>query len=156
MIFVECKPDAKLVRRLTSLPKRQVVHHKGKYELCKRLEARHNTVGVIDEDPTAAAQPSYLAKLALSEEFEQAGINVFADPARDNRLVVLRPKLEDWVLAAAQECDLDVRNKEIALPNNARRLHRVINANLQKFERLLDALETRNAPRLKALQQLLT
>jgi hypothetical protein len=43
-------------------------------------------------------------------------------------------RLEEWILAAANEAGLDVR--AYGLPRTPRQLHGAINTNLDKFERL--------------------
>ena len=52
MIYVECRPDEILVRQVTDLPRRQVVHEiKGKGEVCNRLMRNRDLVAMVDEDP---------------------------------------------------------------------------------------------------------
>ena len=93
MIFVECKPDAALVRRITGLPRRHVMHElKGKYEVCKRIGAQGNCKALIDEDP-GSPLPVYLQTLGPPGKLSSKGVIVFDDRRRNNRVVVLRPKL---------------------------------------------------------------
>jgi hypothetical protein len=63
-------------------------------------------------------------------------------------------RLEEWILAAANEAGLDVR--AYGLPRTPRQLHGAINTNLDKFERLLHVLGFRPSPRLKTLGELLS
>ena len=81
------------------------------------------------------------------------GLKVYQDSPRNNQLIVLCPKLEDWVLRAADEVRLNMSN--YGLPNTANRLHRVINIDLRKFERLMADLNAATSNRLKTLQELL-
>ena len=153
MIYVECKPDEALVRHVTGLPRRQVVHEfKGKYEVCKRVSAQADSRALIDEDP-GSFPPAYLGRMTLSDDSPELGLKVYRDSRKSNTVVVLCPKLEDWILDAARAVGLNVR--DYGLPSRPRELHGVVNANLQKFERLLNALETTPSPRLKTLRQLL-
>ena len=153
MIYVECKPDEILVRFLTGLPKRQIAHEfKGKPEVCRRISEARDTKGMIDEDP-GSVQPTYLSRITLAQEILHLGLKVYEDSPRNNRLVVLCPKLEDWVLRAAGDALLNM--SDYGLPNTANRLHRVINVDLRKFERLMTDLNAATSNRLKTLQDLL-
>ena len=154
MIYAECKPDVELIRTVIGLPRRRVIHElKGKGEVCNRLRKGRDGLALLDEDPTSA-QPPYLRTMRTSEDLHRVGLKVLVDDAGRNRVVVLCPRLEDWVLAAArEEARLDVR--DYSLPRDPGRLHRVINANLAKFERLLEALQSSSARRLTVLRDLL-
>lgn len=151
MIYVECKPDFTLVKSITNIPKRKIIHElKGKSEVCNRLAKRRNCKGLVDEDPLST-QPRYIKKVKLENDLFQYGLKVFYDEHNKNYLLLLCPKLEDWILKAAQEADLNVKN--YFLPNTPEKLHSVINVNLDKFERLLKDLK--DCKRLKTLGKLL-
>lgn len=152
MIFVECNPDIVLLRALTNVPKRNITHEfKGKAEICKKLSKLNDCLALLDEDPSSI-QPSYLIEATLEREIPTNGLRVLHDGANNNYLVILCPRLEDWVLNAAREANIDVRNYN--LPTDASRLHRHINLNLDKFEHLLkDLIEA--SSRLKTLKTLL-
>lgn len=153
MIYVECKPDEALVRHVTGLPRRQVVHElKGKYEVCKRVSAQADSKALIDEDP-GSFPPPYLARMTLSDDSPELGLKVYRDTRKGNKVVVLCPKLEDWILDAARAAGIDVR--DYSLPSRPREPHGVVNANLQKFEGLLKGLDATPSARLKTLGQLL-
>ena len=62
MIYVECSPDAALVRKL-GIPKREIRHSSGKGEVLKRV-LKGASIGVVDEDP-GSPQPRRL------EEFKE-------------------------------------------------------------------------------------
>lgn len=154
MIYVECKPDEALVRHLTGFARRQVAHEfKGEHEVCKRVRAQQGSKGLVDEDP-GSPQPPYFGETILAVDRPELGLKVFDDKRRANRIVVLRPKLEDWILDTARGVSVDVRQHN--LPNRPSQLHGVINANLAKFERLLEELLASSSERLDVLRQLLT
>ena len=93
IIYVECSPDEILIRRLTGLPRRRVIHElKGKYEVLKRLSAQSDLLAVVDEDPSSHVPP-YLNRMSLIENLGDDGIKVFQDKSRRNRVVVLTPRL---------------------------------------------------------------
>ncbi len=146
MIYVECKPDRALVSS-TGI-KDKIIHAGNKSGVCKRLEKNHNSVGIIDEDP-GAPQPPYIERLKKEEPLGVQFI-VLRDTKRNNVLIVLCPKLEEWVLTAAKEAGLAV--SEYKLPSDAEKLHRTINVNLEKFERLLGDMKGKSL-KLKKLRQ---
>lgn len=152
MIYVECKTDQALVRCITNVARREIVHERGKSRVCKKLAERRNCKGLVDEDPSSA-QPPYMAKLTLEKDLPQDELKVLYDASTDNRLIILCPRLEDWILKAAREAKLKL--EKYPLPNSAERLHRVVNLSLDKFERLLEDLKHKDSERLKILRKLL-
>ena len=149
MIFVECKPDEVLVKVI--LPRRETIDElKGRPAVVRQVQRRKNAVGLVDEDPRAV-RPRYLT--TLTGTTNRYGFRVLADPNKRNRIVVLRPRLEDWVLAAAQSAQLDIQER-YGLPADARRLHEVINYRLENLDRLLKAL--RESAPMQALRKALT
>ena len=152
MIFIECKPDLTLLESLTSIPRREITHEfKGKGEICNRLRKLSNCTGLIDEDPDSG-QPLYVKEAKLENDLSEHEIKVLHDNTNNNYIIVLCPRLEEWILKAAREAGIDVRKYD--LPNDAIRLHREINISLDKFENLLEDLK-RSSSRLKSLKRLL-
>ena len=150
MIYVECKSDFALVKSITGIPRREITHEGGKPRVCQRLERQENCKGLVDEDPSRA-QPRYIRKLRLANDLFQYELRELCDESRNNRLIILCPKLEDWILKAAKEADL--RMKKYGLPDTPRELHQVINLDPRKLERLLPDLK--NLERVKTLRKLL-
>ena len=150
MIYVECKPDFALVKLVTKIPGREIVHEKNKPEVCKRLERQRNCKGLVDEDPLSTPPP-YMKKVKTENDLFQYELKVLYDGARNNRLVILCPKLEDWILRAAKEAKLNM--EKYSPPDTPEKLHQEINLDLSKFEKLLTHLK--NSERLKTLKKLL-
>lgn len=150
MIYVECKPDFALVKSITSIPKGEIIHQKGKSRVCQKLEKDKNCKGLLDEDPLST-QPPYMREVKLEGDLFQAELKVFHDESNGNYLFVLCPRLEDWILEATKEAHLSM--KKYGLPNTSEKLHRVINIDLSKFEKLLTDLK--DSQRLKTLRKLL-
>ena len=82
------------------------------------------------------------------------GLRIYRHGERGNTLIVLCPKLEDWLIAAAREVGLTL--DDYGLTASPNRLHDVINDDLRKLDRLLDDLLSAQSPRLLRLQSLLT
>lgn len=152
MIYVECKAEQALVRCITNITRREIVHEPGKSRVCKRLAEQGNCKGLVDEDPYSA-QPHYMKKLRLETDLAQEELKVFYDESNGNHLFVLCPRLEQWVLKAAREANLNM--EKYRLPNTPEKLHRVINLNLDRFERLLEDLKDKDSKRLKSLRKFL-
>lgn len=148
-IYVECKPDYTLVKSITTLPKRLINHAGNKSEVCKNVKKHEMCIGLVDEDPFSV-QPLYLTELEV-EDLSSSELKVLHDPSKDKYVVVMCPRLEDWILRAAQEINIDVR--KYGLPNDGVSLHRKINANIDKFEKLIKDLE--NCTRMKKLRKLI-
>ena len=108
---------------------------------------------MVDEDP-GNIQPPYIGSIRLSEDVTIHGIRVYEDDSRGNRLVVLCPKLEDWILRAASDSDLSMDT--YGLPARASTLHREINGKLDNLSRLLSDLNDAGNARLFKLKELLT
>lgn len=107
MIYVECKPDAALVQILTQLSHRGIVHElKGKYEVVERISSGRNARRMVDEDP-GSVQPAYLARMEVLRDLPQSGLKMLEDVARANRVVLLCPKLEDWIIRVALDAGVD-------------------------------------------------
>ena len=154
MIYVECKPDGVLVRHVTNLSRRQVGHEiQGKGAVCNRLMKSKDAVAMVDEDP-GKTQPRYMRQLSLSREHVDLGLKLYRDRSRNNRVIVLCPKLEDWLLRAVSDMGFDI--ERYGLPGRANALHGVINSNERKIEKVLSDLTDAESPRLLKLRRLLT
>jgi len=137
MIYTECKPDSTLVK-LLGISKKQIIHLGGKPEVCKQLEKREDWKGLVDEDPFSV-QPPYLKKLQEKKNLSNYGLKILNDPSKNNDLIVLRPRLEEWIIKATEEAGIDI--KRYNLPDDGEQLHKVINMDLRKFERLVNELK---------------
>ena len=154
MIYVECKPDGVLVRHVTDLSRRQVRHEiQGKGAVCNRLKKNTDLLAMIDEDP-GKTQPTYMAQLSLSREIAHLGLKLYLDRRRNNRVIVLCPRLEEWLLRATTDLELNIEN--YGLPRRAKAFHDAINLDERKIQRLLTDLTDGASPRLLELHRLLT
>ena len=151
MIYVECRSDVALVRGVTGVSRRGVGHEGGKGEVCNRLRKKNDCIGMVDEDP-ASGQSAYIREARLEQELPEHGIRVLHHDATRNRIILLCPRLEEWILDAAHAAGVSVTS--YGLPNDARRLHGEININLARFGNLLEALKG-SSGRLKTLKGLL-
>ncbi len=154
MLYVEGRADRVLARRL-GVSRREIEDGKGKGGVLRYLVQGRNCQGLVDEDPG-------LPMLTLMNRFVEASaddlmrleLRLYRHGERANTLIVLCPKLEDWLIAAAREVGLTV--DDYGLPASANRLHDVINDDLRKLDRLFDDLLSAQSPRILRLQALLT
>jgi len=153
MIFVECKPDYLLVRKL-GYSKKQIIHAGNISEVCKRLQNNQNCCGLVDEDPYGT-KPTYMVNLLNNSLISNNhDIKVAYDNRRNNYLIVLCPRLEEWFHKTARIIRINLR--QYRLPDNPVKLHAVINENLDKFESFLNAILSQNHPRINELRNALT
>jgi len=138
MIYLECEPDKALVKAL-GVPRKEIRHMFSKGNVCNRLEKSKSSKGMVDEDPESA-QPSYIGKLKPFSS--RHGIKVLLDERNQNYLIVLCPRLEDWVLNVTKEVNIDVL--EYGLPSDPNKLHEVLNIKLGKFKDIIDKIRPKS------------
>jgi len=134
MIFVECKPDRTLTQFLIENFPAEIVHSGNKPGVCKKLKKNQNCIGLIDEDPNSV-QPSYIDNLELEYDLEQFEIRVLKDQTNNNRLIILKPRLEEWIIATTRNCNIEM--EPFGLDSNPHHLHSIINTSLDLFMELI-------------------
>lgn len=156
MIYVECKPDTVMARSLVA--GEEVRHLSGTSRVCHMLMEQSYCRGMVDENDGARKHPyvKKLTALGLVSEQSQCDLIICEDNSQNNRLILLRPRLEEWVIATARIAGLDLRRYR--LPDQPNQLHDVLTlANRQVLnqfrifvQRLLSA-----SHRMKTLASLL-
>ena len=136
IFFVECNPDRVLLQKI-GVTKRNIIHAGPKSGVCKRLSKTTHSIGVVDEDPYSV-QPSYLKGLRVIENSQKHDVKVLFDEKRNNRVIVISPRLEEWIIEAAKEAKVNMH--KYGLPEDGNKLHKLINSELSRFERLLGEL----------------
>jgi hypothetical protein len=133
MIYVECKPDKILIHTLDI---REITHFGGRCFVCRELERRKNLVAVIDEDPRGP-QPSYLKKLKLIKQ--QNSLKLFYDKENNNKVIMICPRLEEWILKAAKQ--QKIKLSDYNLPHESNQFHLVVNLDITNFQKLIHTLK---------------
>ena len=154
MLYVEGKPDRILALKLTGLPGSEILRERNKSEVLKRLVEQSNCLAIVDEDP-GHSPPSYLDRMQVATNLSNLGFRVLEHRAQGNRVILLCPRIEEWIIQAAEDSDLRLDYRRYNLPHNAVQLHQVINFDLRKLERLIDDLMQSGAPRIRQLSNLL-
>jgi hypothetical protein len=145
MVHVECRPYEVLVSKL-GLNKKMVKHHQGKSRVFHNLKLTKDQLAMVDEDPGSPRHP-YEKSFELKEE--SGGSKYFTDKS-GNKIIVLRVKLEDWIIWVCKKENTDIT--KFGLPDKPNDLHDVINHKLRNFERLIDALIEKNSPSILKLK----
>ncbi|MCW3131149.1 MAG: hypothetical protein N2V73_00255 [Candidatus Methanospirare jalkutatii] len=119
--YVEDVAHRELVLVLTKVSKKQVRYKDmNKTEVLKKLreESEEHIVGVVDEDPDKT-QPPLLRNFEEFANDERANIRILR--LNEAKLIILRPRFEEWILKVARNSRLDV--KKYGLPEDADKLH---------------------------------
>ena len=107
---------------------------------------------MIDEDPLSAQHP-YEKDGVSHGNYSQYDIKRLHYPSQDNELIILCPKLEDWILKTAQIAGIDVNRH--GLPDEPNKLHRTIDQKLNEFRILVNMLKRQKSDRILTLTNLL-
>ena len=157
---VECDADLVLLLRL-GIGRKQIHHASGVARVAERLERSQNCVGVVDEDP-GKLRPRYLSSLTSAGRDDRHGLELLRDGRRNNFVVVLCPRLEEWLLRAAEECGIDVGI--FTLPGHGEELHRLLSGKrggrekrgaMRRYEEFIEALRSSGSGRLAQLRKAL-
>jgi len=137
-VLVECNADEVVLRNL-GVQKRQLFHFGGKDKLINRLRHLHGAVGVVDEDPASIQHPDLKASYRQTESAE--GLRLLArQGSGGQRLVVICPKLEDWLIERAKSSG--IRPEDHGLPSDPDRLHSIPRYEQKEgFRRFLSVLK---------------
>lgn len=148
-LFVECKADETLVVALGAA-RLQVEHAANRAGVCAQLARREGVIGMVDEDPDSAPQ-SYMK--SLPQESWEHSVRVLSDKERGNRVVVLSPRLEEWLVESAKSAGLKMTDFGFE-SDNGLQLHSEINQRLRNEQNLIEALLVAKNPRIVRLQSL--
>ena len=149
-VILECKADEALAKAV-GVPRQSVQHFLGRGRVCNRLAHVTRTTGMMDEDPEVT-KPLYFSCLVyLSGDH---AIQFFLDKERDNRVLVLRPRLEEWLVQTAKDSSCKMTDYGFASDNGVR-LHGEINQRLDSLRKLAQDLLKAESKRMLRLRELL-
>jgi len=138
---VECNNDVAFVNELMNGKyKEKIIHAGNKTNVLKTLEKRSQCVGLIDEDPSSS-QPPKLRDIQLQD----VGNDIKVGKYKGNLIVVLCPRLEEWVEKVVRNAGIQKNIKAKDLEDE-KRLVNVIqklttsNPELEPIRRLRDLL----------------
>lgn len=139
MIYLECNPDKVLVSAL-GISSKEIKHAYSKGNVCNTLVKNSNAIGLVNEDPSGS-QPGYIK--TLQHQAFQHGVKLLVDQRRGNRLIMLCPRLEEWIISAAKEAGINLIDYD--LPEDAKQLHKIINLKQSSFNRFVDDIKSSSA-----------
>jgi hypothetical protein len=122
IVLVECYSDTALIRAL-GVQRRSLRHEfcKGNVMNALRKEAS-DAAGLIDADPNTQNPPAELSNYRQTQTANGLRLLVHTrEPQK--RVVEVDPRLEDWLVARAAACGLDLA--QYGLPRTARELKRI-------------------------------
>ncbi len=142
-VCVECNPDEVLI---DVLGYKDIIHEGPKPEVTRRVVNNDDVLGIEDEDPSS--EPSELLG-NFTEVRREMDLALLEWKGR--RIILICPKLEDWILSAARESHIDVRDARYHLPDQPYKLKKVINKRLDSYRLLVEDLK--DNPRLVLLRR---
>lgn len=149
MFVVECRTEVTLVTCLTSVSKKRVTHASGRSRVIRQLLKNYeNSVGMVDEDPNATHSHD-MQRFSEIEFSKRDAIRILCHNQRNNCLIVLCPRLEEWIIEASREANIDLNRYN--LPNDPEGLHEIINIKIDKFQQLVEKL-MKKSNRVRALR----
>ena len=155
MLYVEGKADRVPALRLAGLTNREVKVEGDRGKVLNRLAQENYSLAMVDEDP-GQDLPGQLRRMQLVSDYPGTGLKLYTDSGRSNRVIVVCPRLEEWIIRAANDAGLQLRGPRYNLPSGPSSLHNAINDDLRKLERLIDDLLAAQSPRILRLKELLT
>ena len=150
MIIVECANDELLLRTL-KVPRRRIEHKGGgREEVVKAVLARKpgSCIGLIDADPqTPHGHNRGLFKNGPMKH------DVCEALHEKRRLVVLRPRLEGWLLSAVKAAGLRMSVLDKGLSDDERELHgQLAPRGDMRMAKIIEQLEKKGSAHLKELR----
>lgn len=123
MNFFECYADETLLKQVGLLSKvLKGGHSQGRSKVCGRLSKSMESFGLIDEDP-GSARDSYLeALLKVKPTYQDSNIILIVDINRGNKLAIIRPNLEGWIVKIAKDRKVAL-DRSYALSMKPKELH---------------------------------
>ena len=144
-VCVECFADETFAKVLGC---NKPAHPRSKSRVIRYVISHNNIVGLVDEDPGTTPYQG-LDQFSITQVKDELKLLEW----RTKKIIVIQPRLEDWLLTTAWELDVDVSDKRYGLPNDPEMLKLVINQKLEPLTRLIQDL--RQSPRMKTLIEFL-
>lgn len=147
-LYVECNADTVLAVAV-GVARRDIKHANGRGGVCNFLEKTVRGKGLVDQDPFSAPAP-YLSGLQVEQEI--CGFRVLTDTKRGHTIIMLMPRLEEWVLMVAKSDKIELVKH--GLSDDAHKFREEVNLRPQKLFKLVEA-ERDRSEHLRALYRIL-
>lgn len=149
-IVVECNPDEALLKVL-GYSNKMIIHQPSRGQVVNYLERNPTAIGIVDDDP-GSAKPNYFKKFK-KETDEKFGVESYAIDKLGTRLIIIKPRLEEWIIKHAQESKIDLTKH--SMPSSGNELHKIINTRIPRFMNLLKEMIEKGSPSLRHLKSLI-
>lgn len=96
-MYIEGIPDQQLIQSLRpSLSRRNVIQAGTLSKVILKVASKVEVIGMIDEDPMKPRPTSFQSfKKEKNRKYE---IEIYQHPTTKSRLIVLCPRLEEWII----------------------------------------------------------
>ncbi|MBX2914354.1 MAG: hypothetical protein KF856_03670 [Cyclobacteriaceae bacterium] len=135
MIYYECHADRAFLEGLgfgsSELNKN---HRFGRSRVLATVQEKVNSDALIDEDPFKG-RDDFLKKLLKECVIYQDNALIYCKDKNENKIIILRPDLENFVLVVAKDLRVDLL-KEFKLPKNFDDLHDLLRVEKNSNARL--------------------
>ena len=157
MIYLECYADEALVKSF-GITSKKIKHAFSKGEVCNMLRKTNDNIGIVDEDPNAG-KSSYEKQMLQRIIYEDEKLIFCEDTNSGNRLILIRPRLEEFILRIAMENRFSLESYRLS--SAPKRLHDelMFRRNQQKFgelNKLLTDLLSKKDKTLVKLREFIT
>jgi hypothetical protein len=157
MIYVEGTADTILVKTLAGWNTVENLH--GSSTVCTKLDDKDHCKGMVDERDVLKKHP-YVRKLVKNVRGKTqlpTQLLVLKDKAKNNTLILVQPRLEEWIIQCAKEAKLSL--EKLNIPNDPDELHALLevgnNKIVAKQFRLLITKLQKKSKRIQDLAHLL-
>ena len=141
MTFFECFPDESFLKSI-GFTSGQLSggHSLGRSKVCGKLRNSTNSLALIDEDPFSAQDPYLKYLLSLRPSYKDPYLICVKDAQRNNKLIVLRPDLEQLCMKLARESNVKLSSSKYSLPESWEDLHEVLTLkkNVEKRKKFIE------------------
>ena len=143
-VCVECFADEAFAKALGCI---KPAHPRSKSRVIKYVKSHNNTVGLVDEDP--GTTQFGLDQFSVTQVKDELMVMEW----RTKKVIIIQPRLEDWLLSTARKENVDVSDPRYDLPDDPDMLKLVINHELESVTNLI--CDLRSSPRIKTLVRFL-
>jgi hypothetical protein len=139
-VYYECDNDEALLNFFL-IPKANKEHSHSKGKVCKAIKKTNDVIGLVDEDPSVQ-QPKDITSLG-NPITNCNDIRIYVDIKRRNKVVMICPRLEEWLYNVARKNKIDPTT--FGLDKDPDKLHKEELRKIKtKFNIFLQALENTN------------
>lgn len=133
MIFVEDNSDQYILEYFNK-PSKKILRADGKQDVVKKIKKENGSIGIIDFDDSINIEVSGMKK-------EEDHNHILLYNFRKSYLVVICPRLQNWLVTACQESNSTP--SQFKLPDKVGEFHKAINKEFRKnqFVELLKYLK---------------